>query len=380
MGLCRGSVKHAVFAHRKLSFGGGERVLIEQVAALAGLPVKVSVLFRKEPQRRDIEAELRARNPNLEEVLHLPGPLGCFRWLRARRPDLLVLCNHKGVMRALPWLHRLGTRIPTVVTLHEHYERHLRKYRGIRALADRWIITWAFEDAVRRCLGPQPCATIHPLYPRAEAEAPSAGARAAARAALGLPADATVVGYVGQLDERKDPCRILHLAERLEARLGRPLHLLLAGRESPGTAADLDRAVAASPLQPRILRLGAVATTEPAFLALDAYLMTSRNEGFFPLALIEALERGVPLVVPTVGGIASRLEDGDGGFLMAKPDDRGPVPDALLDRTAARLAPLLADPAAWAAQRGKAVALARDLVGGYDAAALFRQAVAPWLP
>ena len=52
-------MKHVVFAHRKLSFGGGERVLLEQVAALATLPVKVSVLFRKEPGKRDLEPELR---------------------------------------------------------------------------------------------------------------------------------------------------------------------------------------------------------------------------------------------------------------------------------------------------------------------------------
>ena len=75
-------MKHVVFAHRKLSFGGGERVLIEQVAALAELPVKVTVLFRKEPGRRDIEPELRARNPNVAEVVHLPGALGATRWLQ----------------------------------------------------------------------------------------------------------------------------------------------------------------------------------------------------------------------------------------------------------------------------------------------------------
>jgi len=90
-------VKHVVFAHRKLSFGGGERVLLEQVAALADLPVRVTVLFRKEPGKRDIEPELRERNPNVTEVIHLPGAVGAFRWLWQTRPDLLVLCNHKGV-------------------------------------------------------------------------------------------------------------------------------------------------------------------------------------------------------------------------------------------------------------------------------------------
>ena len=171
-------MKHVVFAHRKLSFGGGERVLVEQVAALAELPVRVTVLFDKEPGRRDLEPEIRARNPRVEAVLHLPGAFGAWRWLRRNRPDLLVLCNHKGVQRALPFL---GGHLPTVVTLHEHYARHLAKYRAIRRRVDAWIITWAFQDAVRAHLGGQPCSLIHPLYPRQGAQPPDAPARAAAR-------------------------------------------------------------------------------------------------------------------------------------------------------------------------------------------------------
>lgn len=367
-------MKHVVFAHRKLSFGGGERVLLEQVAALADLPVKVSVLFRKEPDRRDIEAELRARNPNVGEVSHVPGLLGAFRWLWRSRPELLVLCNHKGVQRALPWLARCGLRIPTVLTLHEHYERHLRKYRGVRSLVDRWICTFDFTAAVRQHLGPAPCSIIHPLYPRPAAPAASAEERRAARRALGLPETGTVVGYVGQIDGRKDPAAVLRFAEALGG-----VHLLFAGREEPATAAGLGARLAASPLRERTLRLGSRPDLGPAFTALDLYVMTSRNEGFFPLALIEAMERGVPVLAPTVGGIGTVLRDGEGGFLIAKPDDRLPVPEALLDRAAARLAPLLADADGWEAQRRRAHAFAAALTRDYDAAGRFREAVAAWL-
>jgi glycosyltransferase involved in cell wall biosynthesis len=367
-------VKHVVFAHRKLSFGGGERVLLEQVAALAGLPVKVTVLFRKEPGRRDIEPELRQRNPNVVEVRHLPGVVGAFRWLWKTRPDLLVLCNHKGVQRALPWLARLGLRIPTLLTLHEHYERHLRKYRGVRHLVDRWLCTYDFTAAVRDHLSPAPCSIIHPLYPRAEATAATVAERRAARRHLGLPEAGTVVGYVGQIDGRKDPMGVVRFAEALGG-----VHLLFAGREEPATASALDACLAASPLRDRTLRLGAQTDLGPAFTALDLYVMTSRNEGFFPLALIEALERGVPVLAPTVGGIGTVLKDGQGGFLIAKPDDRRSVPAPLLDAAAARLAPLLADATAWGTQRGMAHAFGTALTRDYDAAAKFRKAVAEWL-
>lgn len=372
-------MKHVVFAHRKLSYGGGERVLIEQVAALADLPVRISVLFRKFPNQRDIEPELRERCPNLGEVLHLPGMVGSYRWLRAARPDLLVLCNHKGVMWALPWLARTGARIPTVVTLHEHYERHLRKYGGIRGVVDRWIITWAFEAAVREHLGSQPCACIHPLYPRAAARPVTPEERRAARRTLGLPEEGPVVGYVGQIDDRKDPLTTLALAERLEARLGRPVHLLLAGRFDRECEARFRERLRTSPLAPRTTITGPLADIGPAFDALDLYLMTSRNEGFFPLALIEALERGVPLLVPTVGGISTILRDGEGGYLIRKPDDRASIPPAILDAAAGRVAPVLDDPAAWADQRRLASTLGLGLTRDYDAAGRFREALAPWL-
>lgn len=372
-------MKHVVFAHRKLSFGGGERVLIEQVAALADVPVKVSVLFRKFPGQRDIEAELRARNPHVEEVLHLPGPVGSFLWLRQARPDLLVLCNHKGVQRALPWLGRTGLRIPTVVTLHEHYERHLRKYRGIRNVVDHWIVTWAFEEAVRAHLGPQPCSQIHPLYPRPEVRPVTEADRQTARKIFGIPDQRPVVGYVGQLDARKDPERTLALAERVERALGRPIHLLMAGRFEHETETRFRAALQGSPLAGRTTITGPLADIGPAFDALDFYLMTSHNEGFFPLALIEAMEHGVPLLVPTVGGIASVLQEGEGGFLIRKADDRGAIPEEALDTAAAQIAPLLADPSALALQREKAFAFGTGLTRDYDAAGLFRKALSPWL-
>ena len=372
-------MKHVVFAHRKLSFGGGERVLLEQVAALAPLPVKVSVLFRKEPEKRDIEPELRERNPNVVDVVHLPGALGAFRWLWRARPDLLVVCNHKGVQRALPWLARLGLRIPTVLTLHEHYERHLRKYRGIRNLVNRWICTYDFTAAVREHLSAAPCSIIHPLYPRAAVEPVNAETRRAARTALRVPEGAVVVGYAGQMDARKATVDVVRFSSRLAGLLPGPLHLLLAGREDSSYAQEIQDALEDEGLVHQCTRTGPLKDLSPAFSALDLYVMTSRNEGFFPLALIEALERGVPVLAPTVGGIGSVMKDGEGGFLIPKPDDRLAIPQDLLEAAARRLAPLLADGAAWEAQRTKAHAFGTALTRDYDAAAKFREAVAAWL-
>jgi glycosyltransferase involved in cell wall biosynthesis len=264
--------------------------------------------------------------------------------------------------------------MPTVLTLHEHYERHLRKYRGVRNLVHRWICTYDFTAAVRKHLSAAPCSIIHPLYPRPEVQAATTEDRLAARHQLGLSTTRLVVGYVGQIDGRKDPAGVVTFAEALGE-----VDLLFAGREEAETAASLDRRLAASPLRDHTFRLGPQADLRPAFTALDLYVMTSRNEGFFPIALIEALERGVPVLAPTVGGIGSQLRDGDGGFLIQKPDDRRSVPAPLLEGAAARLAPLMSDTSGWEAQRAKAHAFGAALTRDYDAAAKFREAVAEWL-
>lgn len=281
------------------------------------------------------------------------------------------LANFLGL--AGPWLVRRAG-FPVVVTLHEHYPRHLRKYQGIRDRVDRWIVTWAFQEAVRAHLGPQPCSLIHPLYPRPEAVPVGAEERRSARRRLGLPEDGLLVGYIGQIDGRKDPLAFLDFARRLSARV--PATFLLAGQEEPATGRALDAAQEGLPLH----RLGRLPEVGPAFAALDLYVMTSRNEGFFPLALIEALERGVPVLAPPVGGIGTVIQDGSGAFLIPKADDRRSLPGASLQAAAERMAPLLADAEGWQAQRDRAHALGTGLTRGYDAAARFREALAPWLP
>jgi hypothetical protein len=64
---------------------------------------------------------------------------------------------------------------------------------------------------------------------------------------------------------------------------------------------------------------------------------------------------------------------------MVKPDDRMAISADLLEATAARVAKVLADPAAWGEQQRKAIALASRISRGYDAAGRFREAVETWL-
>ncbi len=56
--------------------------------------------------------------------------------------------------------------------------------------------------------------------------------------------------------------------------------------------------------------------------ASDAVVLTSDNEGT-PVSLIEAQAAGTPVVATRVGGVASVVRDGIGGFIVEPDDERG---------------------------------------------------------
>lgn len=93
---------------------------------------------------------------------------------------------------------------------------------------------------------------------------------------------------------------------------------------------------------------GSTADVAPFLRAADAYVLCSRSEGL-PVALLEAMASGLPIVATNVGGMAQVLEDGVTGRLV-------PVEDA--PALASGLAEALSSPAAsnWGEQGRKHVA------------------------
>jgi len=366
---------HLAFGHHKLSYGGGERVLIEQVAALADLPVEVSILFMKDRDHLDILPEIRDRNPNLRAIRYAPGKWDCAAWLAQHRPDLSVACYHRGFFRGHDALRRLGFRLPMMAVIHEHYDDQRNYHQRFARSIDAWMIDYDWCD---RLQGWFPGAEVHvanPVYPRASWPAWGPEIRRAARQRLGIPEAALVVGYVGRMDVNKEPWSVIRVAELLQNQTTRPVHVLLAGADMETTRPRLDAEAEASPLRGRIHRPGRVADVSDAYQALDLFVLASWQEGYFPLSLIEAMERGVPVLASTVGGIATVLSQGEGGFLIRKPDDQQPIPAQALEESVEALRSELLDGSRWEVQRAKAVARIQSLTAGYDAATPFRRAV-----
>ena len=135
--------------------------------------------------------------------------------------------------------------------------------------------------------------------------------RRAARQALGLPDDAPIVLFLGQLDLRKGPDTVLDAF----LRLGPSWRLVMAGG-GPLSGA-LQARVGRLALGDRVHFLGPVAHARtPALMAAcDVLALPSRREGL-PNVLVEALAAGVPAVATPVGGSSEVVIDGRTGWLV----------------------------------------------------------------
>ncbi len=160
------------------------------------------------------------------------------------------------------------------------------------------------------------------------------GDRMAARAALGVPGAAPVVGTVGRLVPVKDQATLVDAVAELR-RQGRAVTLVIAG-DGPERAALQARALAKD--VPLTL-LGYRPDVEQVLTALDVFVLSSVSEGLSN-TILEAMAAGRPVVATRVGGAEEMIDDGVTGVL---------VPPSDAQALAAGLTTVLASPDAGAA-------------------------------
>lgn len=144
--------------------------------------------------------------------------------------------------------------------------------------------------------------------------------RKAARAALGLPDDATVFGFVGQIREVKGLLGLLETLAALAAR--RPWRLLVAGRD-PDPAGRYEalcrRRAAQDDLAGRVQFVGFLDDTEAFYRAIDCAVVPSLEEplGRIPL---EAGAMNRPAIAFDVGGLIDVIRHAETGWLVPPAD------------------------------------------------------------
>ena len=146
------------------------------------------------------------------------------------------------------------------------------------------------------------------------------GDREAARVALGLPADAPVVAFVGRLSDVKRPDRFVAAAEEVAVRHPDAVFLIVGDGEQR-------TALETVPRRADVRFLGWRGDVGTIYAAADVVVVTSDNEGM-PVTLIEASMAGRACVTTDVGSAGEVVLDGRTGRVI--PRDASAVAGAII--------------------------------------------------
>lgn len=165
---------------------------------------------------------------------------------------------------------------------------------------------------------------------------------AAVRAEFGVPASDFLVGKVANLTPKKNHDALLVAFAGLHAR--RPDSSLLLVGQFAGRDAALRQRAESLGIAHKVIMTGPRNDVPRLLRALDAFAISSDFEGL-PVAMLEAMAIGVPVVATTVGGIPGVVQDGEHGLL---------VPPRRPDLLGSALVALAAEPALARAMAARA--------------------------
>ena len=319
--------------------GGSERVgaAIAEYAVTRGVPTSVcSTHGGTGPIARTLEA----KDVPCEPLQAGPGgrvgrAIRLFRHLRRHRTAVLHV-QHFNILSVVRLPARLAGVRRIVVT--EHTDYHLRRHRKARSVARRHgrkadavtVVHEALaEYLVEELDFPAERVTVIPNGVDTRRFTPAAGT--ALRRELRIPDDRCLVGSVGRLHPDKDPVNLVRGIAAMQGSTRQDLHAVIVG-DGP-CAPELERCIAELGLRDSVSLLGEREDIPELLRELDVFVLPSRTEGL-PVALLEAMSCGLPVIATAVGGVPSAL--GDGGLT---------VPPAEPRRLAEALERLCSDPA-----------------------------------
>ncbi|MCS7078660.1 MAG: glycosyltransferase family 4 protein [Chloracidobacterium sp.] len=315
------------------TFGGGERHVLELVAALA---VRGHRLHVATPADSALARHLQGFG--VDCVLHPIVVRRAFDLDALRRLSEVVERERIEIVHAhyardypvaagvVRWRHWRGEATPVLFLTRHHYAPLTRHwlYGWWLSVAEQLIAVSGYvRDQAKASLGWDDARlVVIPNWVDADRfRRPPDVERPVLRRRFGLPSEAFIIGCLNRLEAAKGQATLLFALEA--ARRSAPsLHLVLAGDGDEAYLARLRRQAHTAGLTAQVSFLGFVEDAPGLLAACDVVAIPSQNEAF-SLGVLEAWAAGVPVVVSDVGGLAELVADNVNGLRVGARDVRG---------------------------------------------------------
>ncbi len=316
------------------AFGGGERHVLELVAALAARGHRLHVATPADGRLAQRLSAAGIRCVHHPVVIRRALDLGALRQLLTlvERERIDIVHAHyardyptvAGIVRWRRWQDKC---LPALFLTRHHYVPLTRNwlYGWWLSVAERLIAVSEYVrakaqaslgwDAARLVVIPNWVDAERFRRPRDEAD------RQQCRRRFGLPGEAFLIGCLNRLEAAKGQAMLLFALEVARRRI-QTLHVALAGDGDEAYVARLRQQARTAGLTHHVSFLGFV-DEAPDFLAsCDVVAIPSQDEAF-SLGVLEAWATGVPVVVSDVGGLAELVVPEETGLRVGARDVRG---------------------------------------------------------
>jgi glycosyltransferase involved in cell wall biosynthesis len=300
--------------------GGAEQLLLASAEVSEGSRFRYAVAYIRADKNHLVS---RLSSHGVSAHLLTQGALGTYSWplrLRSLMAQADVVHAHSpllaGVARLIAQSIRPGRRPALVSTEHNERSSFVASTRLLNALTSGLDDhRFAVSERVRRSMWPRARdrteVLVHGIVPKAHGDGGIVPSERT-RTELGLGGDAIVAITVANFRKDKDYPNLLRAAQLALDEIPR-LHLLVVGQgplrdEVHDLHAELG-------LDGRVHLLG-LRDDVPALLdAADIFVLGSAHEGL-PVAIMEAMAAGLPIVATDVGGVAEAVPAGVCGLIV----------------------------------------------------------------
>jgi glycosyltransferase involved in cell wall biosynthesis len=318
--------------HQHLRVGGAQTAVFNLLTRIDPDLFDVHLIATdREPLGRPIDPLLRTLAEQTDSLYRLPSFLEkdhflsfLIDFIHSRRIDVVLVSLSVFTYQALPQLRAACPDTAFLDLLHAEAPYapmdHIRLARRYRQFLDRRVVTTETlrsaqitqygETADRVVVIPNGIDT-------AIAFNPAGCTRGAFRRELGLDGEVAIVLFFGRMSSEKQPMHVVRVAELLRERSDIAIVLVGDGPE----AAAVKKAISVGGLTNTYLS----PTRDDIRIALadaDLVMFPSKREGL-PMAGIESMSMGKPVVAAKVPGWLDLVSDGVDGFLVDNGDYAG---------------------------------------------------------